>query len=563
MVVVLDQVGSWVLERYLPKLRSDGIIHRTIDRGAFHHRVTYNYAGTYTAPGHAAIHTGQPPARSGVAMNRIWNREARNTLSVVEDHQHPVFNHTETSASPGLLQVDTVADALMEQTHGRAKVLSVSMKDRGAVIPGGRTPTMAIWYDEHAGAFTTSTQYAQQLPPWLDRWNRENPVTNLFRPWTRLSGSSPISNPLLDNAPGEGDWKGLGRVFPHDLARASEPRAAVLATPMSTDWLLALTSRAVDQYDLGKDNVPDLLAISVSGTDYVGHVFGPESLEAEDNLIRVDMALGRLVRQLESEGRGPISVLITADHGVARLPEANVAAGHDAHRLDWDAVPREINRILTAENAAETADAGTPEDATTARDSGARNHPQQLQPMSDGGTTSDAGAGTVDAAGAPRVTGPVEAFVQPFVFLTPEARNSPERSAIVQRVLRAVRQIPGVYGAYDARDAEQLRASRDRVERAVGWSIPSHASYQLGDVFIVPSENSLVDERMPAGSGTSHGSPWTYDIEVPVLMSGPAVTHVESTEAMEQNRVAASIATMLQINAPTGAPSNALPGVTR
>jgi arylsulfatase A-like enzyme len=570
MVVVLDQVGSWVLERYLPKLRPEGLLVRTMRRGMYHHRVTYNYAGTYTAPGHAAIYTGQPPARSGVAMNRAWNRDGHNTISIVDDHQHPVFDGHNSFASPGLLQVDTVADALIEQTHGRAKVLSVSMKDRGAVIPGGRTPTMAIWYDEHSGTFTTSTHYAAQLPPWLSRWNRDNPVRNLFRPWTRLSGSAPIESPAVDNVPGEGDWKGLGRIFPHDLARATDPQAAVLATPMSTDWLLAMTSRAVDEYDLGRDDVTDLLAISVSGTDYVGHVFGPESLEAEDNLLRVDLALGRLVTQLESEGRGPVSVLITADHGVARLPEANIAAGLDAHRLDWDGVPAQINRILAAEMSAgssTTADAGpdstSPVIANVVSEAGTlatRAQADSSVHEQDASRASDGADGAVDSHPSPQW---VEAYVQPFVFLTPAARSGPDRSAIVQRVIRALHQIPGVYGAFDVQNAEQLRASRDRVERAVGWSIPSRASYPLGDVFVVPSEGSLVDERMPQGSGTSHGSPWTYDIEVPVLMSGPAVQRGQRPDALEQTRVAATICALLRIDPPHGAPTTALPGVQR
>ncbi len=536
--VVLDQVGSWVLERYLPRLRPDGAIRRAIARGTHVRRARYGYAGTYTAPGHATIYTGRYPEGSGVGMNRGIVRHGRErTESIVEDHRHAVFGAREgTTASPALLQVDGVADVLVRESAGRSRVVSVSMKDRGAVVPGGHRPTMALWYDEHARGFTTSTHYASALPAWVARFNRERPASSLLTVWRPLDEQALRARTPSDDSEGEGDWKGLGRVFPHDLARTSDPYAALLATPQSSEWLLELAAVAAREHQLGKDDAPDLLAISVSGTDYVGHVFGPESWESEDNLVRVDMALARLLARLEAEGRGPIALVITADHGVARLPEASRAEGREAHRLDWDDLPARVESALDAQ-LEETILAGP--DAGPASDASIDAHTN----------SSDAAAGE---AGAPRARRWADGFVQPYLFLTEAARASASRDRIVAAAIAALRATPGVHAAFDVREADRLRASSDPIERSAGESIPRRATYELGDIFVVPAERSLVDERMPRGHGTSHGSPWEYDTDVPVIVSGAGVPHGTLDEVVSMRRVAPTIAALLGVTAPNG-----------
>lgn len=532
--VVLDQVGSWVLARYLSKLHPQGAIRRAIAHGMHYERVRYAYAGTYTAPGHAAIYTGQSPSRSGVAMNRAWSPEHPHTISIVEDGTHAVHGAREATASPVLLQCETVADVLLRVNHGLSRVVSLSMKDRGAVIPGGQRPTAAVWYDEHAQRFTTSSYYERQVPAWLTAFGQERPLSSWLAPWTPLNPSEFAGRTQSDPAPGEGDWKGLGTTFPHDIAHSREPQATMLATPRSTEWLLDLSARAARTYDLGHDSQPDLLAISISGTDYVGHVFGPESLEAEDNLVRVDLALARLLDTFEREHRGPIALVITADHGVAKLPESSQHEGLDAHRIDWDTLPNQMDAAITLALGATVPPRSSPD------------------------------AGPPDAgphAGAqPRRW--IAAFAQPFLFLTDEAKQPGVRDRVVQAAIAAARTMPGVYAGFDTREAPRMRVSAEPIERAVGLSIPDRAAYWLGDVYIVPAQRSIVDERMPRGHGTSHGSPWAYDTEVPVIVSGPGVPHGAHAEVLEQSHVAATIAALLGVPAPRGAPQEPLPGVS-
>lgn len=502
VAVVLDQVGSWVLENAREDLDEAGPLRRAMEHGAYH-RVRYNYAGTYTAPGHAMIHTGAPPEQSGIVANRIWARERR--LSAVDDGVNAVHNHAGAFAAPTMLRVETVSDALRAHTQNRGRVVSVSMKDRGAVLPGGRRPDVCVWYDEDARGFTTSAYYAPAgLPPWLLAWQRAHPIDGLFTTWNALPTTRMLDP---DDAPGEGNWHGLGVRFPHELSRASAPYAALLATPMGTDALFDLALTAAHEAHVGEDEVPDLVAVSVSGTDYAGHVFGPNSNEARDHLARADRALGRFVRALEATG-APVTYLVTADHGVAELPERTRASGRSAQRIDWDVVRERANE------------------------------------------------------GIARVLGPgnwAAAFVQPFLYLTPAARAPGMRDRAVSAAVEALRSMPGIGGAHDVREARSFATSPDALRRMISRSVPADIERAAGaDVFAYPARGSVVDEEMPEGSGTSHGSPWEYDTDVPALVYGPgisAVNHSHTEPPAEPARVARTLAALLGVPPPEAARS--------
>lgn len=530
---MLDQVGSWVLQRHLPLLHDDGAIKPIIARGSWVHDVVYPYAGTYTGPGHAAIYTGAPPADSGIVANRRWDRARARMISMLDDGTHTQFDpegHTYVAPTP--LRAQTVADALRVATHNSpdAHIVSLSMKDRGAVIPGGQHPDMVLWYTEEARGFTTSTYYTdvtvcdgavntrehcsspgavlntRQLPAWIAQWNTAHPITERFSPpWTPVDPAEFTTVGCRDDQPGEGNWKGLGNVFPHDLSRASEPLSAVLATPMGAEYLLDAARAAVTEYHMGEDDTPDLLMISISGTDYVGHVFGPESCEAADNLVRIDLALGRFLRELEAHTS--VSVLITADHGVMPLVERSHDGGHEGVRVQFDDV------VGGAERA-------------------------------------------VDAALGPGDW--VAAYVQPFVFLTPHALEPANRERAIAAAREGVSHVAGVGAVHLCSEAVGWRNDSDPMRRAVALSIDPAVA---GELFVVPAEYSVVDERMPQGSGTSHGSPYAQDTHVPVLVAGAGVAHTDTREPTGFEHTAATLAALLGIAPPEHARVDPLPGV--
>ncbi|HUH01904.1 MAG TPA: alkaline phosphatase family protein [Kofleriaceae bacterium] len=500
VVVVIDQLASWALEHYLPALDPAGALRRGIERGAFHRRVVYPFAGTYTAAGHTSIFTGTAPSEHGVFANQRWDAAAGRDRRILDDRTHEVFGVADLYASPTAIRVDTLADALERATDGRARIVAVSHKDR-AVIPGaGRTADLALWYEIARPGFTTSRYYAAAPPDWLAAWERKHPLEHVLAPWTPGDAALLAQLADADDAPGEGDWHGLGTVFPHEPARSSAPYTTLRATPAATEHLLALAEEAAAEAGLGTDAVPDLLVVSVSTLDYAAHAFGPHSWEYVDNLIRADVALGAFLARLEA--RGEVAVLITSDHGGPPLPERTPGSGG---RYD----PDELVRALDAAVAAEL------------------------------------GPGPWIAAYAP-----------PYVYCSEAARQSEHRARVVELALARLARMPGVGAAFEAREAAGWTEADDPVRRAAALSSdPSLA----GDIFVVPALGWMVDES-PRGAGTSHGSPWPYDVEVPVVFWGPGVTRVDSAEPIDQRHVAATIAALLGVAPPPTARAGALPG---
>jgi hypothetical protein len=493
VVVVFDQLGTATLERHLPHLAEDGLIRSTMAAGSTVWSARYPYAATYTAPGHAAIFTGAAPERSGIAANKVWDRARRKRISAVDDGTHPVIGREGAFASPETLRASTVGDVLRASTAERAQVVALSLKDRSAVLPGGHRASLALWFDRETHAFTTSTYYAPAVPAWVGAYMTAHPLDPAALVWEPEDAALLARVLGADDAAGEGDWEGYGRSFPHRPGASRDPWEALLATPMAGEALLALAAESARTLALGDDATPDLLTISLSNVDYVGHTFGPDSWEYLDNLIRTDRAAGAFVRALAA--RREVSVLITADHGAAPLAEH--ASG-------------------------------------TARD-GARLLPAMLAERAEAACDAALGPGTW-----------VDAFVQPFVYLSEAAKQPAHRDRAVAAVRTTLAALPGVHSVHDVRDAERLRASTVPLERAVGLSLPPQPP---GELFLVPAEGSVIDEEVPAGAGTSHGSPWDYDTHVPVVFAGPGVAHTISRDVVDQRRVAATIAGLLGIAA--------------
>ncbi len=495
VVVVLDQLGWATLERYLPALDEGGALRRLAREGV-HRRVVFQHAGTYTAAGHASIHTGVSPRVHGVMANEV-HHPTRGQIASVDDGEHAVFGMEDAFASPSVLRAPTVADAL-RAAHPDARIVSVSLKDRGAVIPGGQRPDAVVFWDKGRATFTTSAYYADAPWPWLTAFLAAHPP-----PMAAWTPEDPARLEALlgpDARDGEGGL-GFGATFPHDPSATDAPGAAFRGTPRSTEHLLALARAAVDHHAMGADEIPDLLAISISGTDYVGHAFGPGSWEYLDHLIRVDRALGAFLDALEADV-GPVAVLVTSDHGHGDVAEAYEGGG----------------RIVPEPFAAEL------------------------------DTAMDRALGEGEW---------VVAFDEPFAYLS-EAGRADDSS--MQHLLTYLRSREGVARAYDARRVPtDLADAADPIDRLVFESV---ASDPPGDVLVVPAEGWYVDDDEPFDAGASHGTPYAYDREVPVLFAGAGVPQARDDAPLDQRRVAATIAALLGIEPPGDAPA-ALPGAPR
>jgi Type I phosphodiesterase / nucleotide pyrophosphatase len=499
VAIVIDQLGSWVLERYLPHLDPEGFFRTATEAGAYYRRVSYPYASTFTAPGHAAIFTGKAPADSGIVTNSYHDPVSGKGYSAVADPAHPVLGHPGAHLSPKNLRVPTVGDALKEQRDG-AKVFALSLKDRAAILPGGHKADLAVWYDYKVPGFTTSTYYADALPAWLDQWLDDHPLANILSPWlpadpallARLAGD--------DDAAGEGDYMGLGATFPHDPLVARVPWSGLRVFPQLTEYTTELAAAMAAGAKLGKDDTVDLLIVSISGLDYTGHTYGPQSWEYVDHLIRADAALAKMVAVL-NERHGPVRYLLTADHGITPTPDKNPEGGG---RLYPDAVTKLAKDAVG--------------EALGDRDL-------------------------------------VDRYKRPYVYFSPQL-PADKRAAAIAAVAKALGAHQGIRLAVDVVEARTWRDDGDRVRRSIGLSI---ADPGPGDMYVCPEEHWVVDEGRPKGGGTTHGTPYANDREVPLVIWGPGIEHVVHEDEVSLLRVAATLAALLDVKPPSGVSEEPLP----
>lgn len=498
VLIVLDQLGSWVLDQQLQMLPSYSVIRRAYEDGAAH-TAEFPYASTQTAPGHASLTSGVPPAVHGIVANAVYDPEV-GSRRTVDDREHAVLGNPNRYVSPTQLRAETVADVLHRESNAKARIVGISIKGRSAALPVGKRPDIAVFYDAVARSMTTSTYYApkKSLPEWLRDFNQANPVEPLLQTWEPADPRRLEKQLGPDTAPGE-----MYPTFPHDPREASDPWYAFAGTPDASEYLMAAAYAVVKAEQMGIDDVPDFLALGISGTDIVGHIWGPQSWEYADNLQRIDRALTRFVKLLQA--RGPVAFVLTADHGVAELPERARAEGRAGGRVRAKAL------IEGAEQAADTA-------------------------LGEGDW--------------------IAGYVSPLFTYTADGKA---RHKELTKVLRkAMPQVEGVKAVYDARNPADLRASGKKIEQLIGATLPDEPP---GDLYLL-TEPGWFDGLSELG-GTNHGTPWDYDRRVPVLMWGTAIERRTSEEALDVLRVATTLAALLNVPAPAGAPSKPLPGVMR
>ncbi|MBZ4414573.1 alkaline phosphatase family protein [Myxococcus sp. XM-1-1-1] len=350
LLITVDALGSDVLLRNRPRLQ--GGLGQLLDSGAYFPYARYGYAKCRTAPGHTTLATGANPWRHGIVDNRWWDRASGKRVYSFVDPAHPVLEAASKpgqDASPVNLMAETLADRLRMATQQRGKAVSMSLKSRSAIAMAGRLG-QAWWFDEDSGKFVTGTWYAKEFPQWLQQFNaRKLPDRSFGKTWE-------LSRPRAeyvgeDDLPHEADSYGLGRVFPHPLmgglkAPGTDFYKAFGVSPDSHEFLVEAAKAAIAGEGLGKDAVPDLLMVSFSGTDNVFHEYGPYSWEMQDTVLRLDKALGELISAAEraAGGRANLSIALVADHGGAAAPEEWAAAGLPAQRMH----PKAISEGITA-----------------------------------------------------------------------------------------------------------------------------------------------------------------------------------------------------------------------
>lgn len=325
--IVVDQMCYEYLYRYQAKFGENGF-KKMMQLGTNCQNTQYNYVPTYTGPGHASIYTGSTPSNHGIVANDWFVRAQNKETNCVDDASVKAVGSESKDGlkSPKNLIANTITDQL-RLTYTNSKVISVSIKDRGAILPGGHLSDGSYWYDYSSGSFITSSFFKATLPTWVSEFNAEKRVESyLKQSWNTLYSLDKYTESGPDNSPYENLFSTKKTPeFPYDLKTITGNKAnydVFVATPFANTYLADFALKAVQNEGLGKDDVTDFLAISFSTPDIVGHSFGPYSVEIEDIYLRLDLELAKIIDQLETSfGKDNFVLFLTADHAVVPVPQ--------------------------------------------------------------------------------------------------------------------------------------------------------------------------------------------------------------------------------------------------
>ena len=353
--IVVDQMRYDYLAKYYNKFSENGF-KKLLKQGFNCKNTNYNYAPTYTGPGHASIYTGTTPSFNGIIGNNWFVRDSLKTVYVTDDLSVQTVGSTSIKAgkmSPHYMLSSTIGDELRLYSNMKSKVIAVSLKDRAAILPGGHLSNGSYWFDSESGNFITSTYYTRELPRWVSDFNAQHlPEKYLSQPWNTLLPIGQYTESANDDNPYEGLYKGESKpVFPHNLpAMYSKTDYEVLrSTPFGNSIVKDIVLAALKSENLGKDEYTDLLAISFSSTDYIGHKMGPQSVEIEDTYLRLDRDIAEIIAALEkSYGKDGFLLFLTADHAAAYVPaelmDLKMNAGYFSSKIFSDSLKIYLNK---------------------------------------------------------------------------------------------------------------------------------------------------------------------------------------------------------------------------
>lgn len=504
-VLVVDQLRGDFIRRFEPRFGSGGF-RLLLERGRLYANAHYGHSATYTAVGHATIATGGYAAQHGMPGNSWFDAESGRLVYCVGDSDYEIVGAAAADGagrgvSPRQMTSSTVGDELVTSSGGHARVFSVSIKDRGAILSGGRLGK-AFWY--RGGRFVSSSFYYKALPTWATAWNEEGHA-DVYRDqeWRLLRERDTYAFAGRDDQPWELDRGSLGRVFPHPLGSDDDDvfYSGLRSTPMGDELTVSFVETLIENEKLGAGNVTDMLFVSLSATDYIGHTFGPDSLEYEDNLLRLDRTVARLLASIDTHvGLERSLIVLSADHGIDSIPEYRQSLGFDAPRIDPDEyLPRAEANLKKRFGNAE-----------------------------------------------PLIVGMRNISV--YLNTAALARQKLDRDSVANAVARDLATFPGIATAMTR--SELLRrgelgvAHLDRVRRSV------HPE-RTGDVVLLQDPFAFLYYNVRKNA-CMHGSPYPYDTHVPILFCGERIRAGVEFRQVDPVDIAPTIAAYLGISAPSG-----------
>lgn len=530
--ITVDQLRGDLPTRYYDRL-SDGGFRYLWENGVVYRNAHHAHANTETIVGHATLATGAHPSGHGMVGNLWFDRESGFTTYNVEDPDYRLLTEgadinedaeidpTQRAArsegrSPAAILVSTFSDELRSHNSGQSKVVAISVKDRGAISMAGHTGT-AYWFSKASGEFVTSTYYLKQYPEWVSGFNAQKPAQQFANStWDLLHDQSSYLFAETDDRAWETDVAGFGRVFPHQYGDGTSRYFTTWLTlsPAGDKLVLDFAKQALVEEQLGIDDIPDYLAVSFSATDYVGHVFGPSSLEGEDNILQVDRRIEELLAYVDEKiGLENTLVVLSADHGGPDSPGYLHSLGIPAGYVDPDSWDKNsaITRIK-------------------------------------------------DQFG---ISGKLfETYSHPYLYLSADIKNNSDIDvgALEVAVIEELSKFQGISLAVSSSALRKGNLPDTRLYRSV---VNNFHAKRSGDIYVVFEPNWFINDFDGLTVASTHGSPWNYDTHVPIVFAGAGIKSHTVDRRVRTVDVAPTLSALLGIKPPSGSVGDPLVEVTR
>jgi predicted AlkP superfamily pyrophosphatase or phosphodiesterase len=519
--ITVDQLRGDLLARYYDRL-GDGGFRYLLDAGTVYSNAHHRHANTETIVGHTTLATGADPSIHGMVGNVWLDRVSGELTYNVEDARYPVLGEgagvdkkteidpTQKTArsdgrSPSRILVSTFSDELTLAQGGKSKVFGVSVKDRGAISMAGHTGK-AFWFSKKSGEFITSSFYYDQYPEWVADWNAGKPADNYAgTSWNLLHDQSTYLFGKADDRPYETALPGYGRTFPHPFGSREGKYFTTLLTisPAGDELTLDFAKALIQNESLGRDDKPDYLSVSFSSTDYVGHLFGPSSLESEDNILHLDRTLAELLSFVDAQvGLDKTLIVLSSDHGGPEAPGYLRELGFEADYIDpktWDkagAIEKLKKRFGIGEELIAT-------------------------------------------------------YFHPYVYLNREviAEKDLDQAEVEDAVVDELNRFDGVALAVSS---SALNSGKVPDTPLVQSILRNYNRNRSGDIYVVFQPNRFINDFGGITVAATHGSPWRYDTYVPIIFAGIGIPAQRINRMVHTVDIAPTLSLIIGAKPPTG-----------